>query len=87
MTNPERYQVDLSAKALQVWAAESASIASLSNPIHPLPDAWEGPRSPRRRLFEQRSGGTEDGVCRAREDEDPRRESGRKGPARDLDSR
>jgi hypothetical protein len=29
-TNPERYQVDSSAKASQVWATESASIASLT---------------------------------------------------------
>lgn len=27
--DPERYQVDLSAKSLRVWATESASIASL----------------------------------------------------------
>jgi len=29
-TNPERYQVDSPAKSLQVWATESASIASLT---------------------------------------------------------
>jgi len=53
-TNPKRYQVDSSTKALQVLATESASMASLTWPDSPFSRCLGRSASPRRRQFDRR---------------------------------